>query len=285
MSATLSAIHIFPLKSGAPLPLASAQVGTRGFEHDRRWMVIDADDEFLTGRDEPRLTLIRALPADGFSNDGLTNDGLANGTLTLNAPGMPELRVVPPPSDATRIATAVWGAAVTPRSAGAEADAWISTFLGRRCRLVHMDADCHRAVKAKYDGRYGMDGDEVSFADAFPLLLISQAALDQLNAKLARPVPILRFRPNLVVAGTTPHAEDGWKRVRIGAVEFDVVKACVRCVFTTVDFERGERDPSGEPLRTLIGYRRGDEGVTFGQNLIPRGHGVVRVGDAVSVIA
>jgi uncharacterized protein YcbX len=275
MSPTLSAIHIFPLKSGAPLPLTSAYVGTRGFDHDRRWMVIDNDDEFVTGRDEPRLTLIRALPLDGLASDA----------LTLNAPGMPELRISPPPGDAARIATAVWGASVTPRSAGVEADAWISAFLGRPCRLVHMDADCHRAVKAKYDGRYGEDGDEVSFADAFPLLLISQAALDQLNAKLANPVPMLRFRPNLVVAGTTPHAEDAWKCIRIGAVEFDIVKACVRCVFTTVDFERGERDPSGEPLRTLIGYRRGDDGVTFGQNLIPRGHGVVHVGDTVSVIA
>ncbi len=136
-----AAIHIFPLKSCAPLPLASAHVGTRGFDHDRRWMVIDADDAFVTGRDEPRLTLIRALPDDG--------------ALTLNAPGMPELRVATPTADAARVATAVWGAAVTPRSAGADADAWISTFLGRACRLVHMDADCHRAVKAKYDGRYG----------------------------------------------------------------------------------------------------------------------------------
>ena len=270
MSPTLSAIHIFPLKSCAPLPLASAHVGTRGFDHDRRWMVIDATDAFLTGRDEPRLTLIRALP-----------DGAA---LTLNAPGMPELRVAAPPADAARVATAVWGAAVTPRSAGVDADAWISTYLGRACRLVHMDADCHREVKAKYEGRYGQDGDEVSFADAFPLLLISQAALDLLNTKLARPVPMLRFRPNLVVAGTTAHAEDGWKRIRIGTVEFDLVKACTRCVFTTVDFERGERDPSGEPLRTLVSYRRSDNGVTFGQNLIPRGHGVLRVGDAVSVI-
>ena len=119
---------------------------------------------------------------------------------------------------------------------------------------------------------YAKPGDEVSFADAFPLLLISQAALDALNAKLAAPVPMLRFRPNFVVANTAPHAEDGWKRVRIGDVEFDVVKPCSRCVFTTVDFERGEFDPSGEPLKHAdrrTGAR--ERGVTFGQNLIPRG--------------
>jgi uncharacterized protein YcbX len=140
-------------------------------------------------------------------------------------------------------------------------------------------------VVQMYDGRYGRDEDRVSLADAFPLLLVSQAALDQLNAKLAQPVPMLRFRPNLVVAGTQPHAEDDWRRIRIGAIEFDVVKACTRCVFTTVDFERGERDPTGEPLRTLTTYRRTAEGVTFGQNLIPRGTGTLRAGDPIEVLS
>ena len=124
-------------------------------------------------------------------------------------------------------------------------------------------------------------GDEVSFADAFPLLLISRAALDGLNARLAKPVSMLQFRPNLVVDGAPAHAEDGWKRIRIGEVEFDVAKPCTRCVFTTVDPLRGERDPDGEPLRTLIGYRRNGDGVTFGQNLIPRSLGTLRIGDAV----
>jgi uncharacterized protein YcbX len=132
---------------------------------------------------------------------------------------------------------------------------------------------------------HSQTGDEVSFADAFPLLLISRAALDGLNARLAKPVSMLRFRPNLVVEGVAAHAEDGWKRIRIGEVEFDVAKACTRCVFTTVDPMRGERDPDGEPLRTLIGYRRTADGVTFGQNLIPRSAGSVRVGDAVEVLA
>ena len=267
----LASIHIYPLKSCAPLPLQGAVVQTRGLGHDRRWMIADANDKFLTGRQQPRLTLIRAQP-----------DGDA---LRLSAPGMPDLRVDAPDAGAPRIDTEVWGAAVRPLLAGATAHAWISMFLGKPCRLVHMDDACVRAVKAKYDGRYGIDGDEVSFADAFPLLLISQAALDALNARLAAPVPILRFRPNLVVAGTEPHAEDGWKRIRVGSVEFDVLKPCVRCVFTTVEFERGAFDPSGEPLRTLLKYRRGDEGVTFGQNLIPRGRGIVRRGDPVEVLA
>ena len=271
MNMTLSSIHIYPLKSGAPLERTEAQVETRGLAHDRRWMIVDTENRFVTGREEARLTLIRAQP-----------DGEA---LRIDAPGMPSLRVDPPDASAVRVDSAVWGAAVTPRLASSEAHAWLSAFLAKPVRLVHMDADCRRAVKAKYDGKYGVDTDEVSFADGFPLLLISQGALDLLNSKLVQPVPILRFRPNLVVAGTAPHAEDGWKRIRIGTLEFEVAKPCVRCVFTTVDFDRGERDPSGEPLRTLIGYRRSSDGVTFGQNLIPRGRGTVRRGDQVEVIA
>jgi uncharacterized protein YcbX len=189
------------------------------------------------------------------------------------------------PAQGTRVDTAVWGAAVAPLLASNDAHAWISDYLHAPHRLVYMDDACARPLKAKYDGKYGEDSDEVSFADGFPLLLTSQASLDLLNSKLAEPVPMLRFRPNLVVAHTAPHAEDGWKRIRIGAIEFDLVKPCSRCVFTTVDFERGEFDPSGEPLRTLTTYRRGDRGVTFGQNVIPRSGGTVRVGDEVAVLA
>jgi uncharacterized protein YcbX len=268
--ARLASIHIYPLKSGAPLTLQKSPVQTRGLANDRRWMIIDEGSKFVTGRQQSRLTLIRAL-ADGAG-------------LTLSAPGMPALHVAAPTHGA-RIETAVWGAAMMPLLANEAAHHWISTFLGAPHRVVHMDAACVRPMRAKYDGRYGNDDDEVSFADGFPLLLISQGSLDLLNSKLARPVPILRFRPNLVVAGTEPHAEDGWRRIRVGECEFDVCKPCTRCVFTTVDFERGERDPSGEPLRTLLTYRRAPDGVTFGQNLIPRKLGLVRLDDPVEVLA
>jgi uncharacterized protein YcbX len=270
MSATLSAIHIFPIKSCGPLVLNEAAVEARGLARDRRWMIIDAQGKFLTGRQNARLTLIRAQL-----------DGAA---LHLTAPEMPALQVTAPMNGA-RVDTKVWDAAVTPLLAADEAHAWISSFLSSPHRLVYMDDACQRALKAMYDGQYGTDEDRVSLADGFPVLLISQAALDQLNSRLAQPVPMLRFRPNLVVAGTAPHAEDGWKRIRVGAAEFDVVKPCTRCVFTTVDYERGERDPSGEPLRTLTKYRRTPIGVTFGQNLIPRRLGTVRVGDPVEVLA
>jgi len=265
MPARLSSIHLFPIKSCAALAPDAATVEARGLAGDRRWMVVDAAGTFVTGRQQPRLTQVRAVPQGD--------------ALTLSAPDVPPL-ILRVPVGSARIDTAVWGTPVRPLTAAAEAGAWISAVLGMPARFVYMDEDCLRAV----DADYADEGDVVSFADGFPLLLISQAALDALNAKLARPVPMLRFRPNLVVADTEAHAEDGWKRIRVGEVEFDVVKPCTRCVFTTVDIERGEFDPSGEPLRTLIGYRRGPKGVTFGQNLIPRSFGRVCVGDAVDVL-
>lgn len=266
MAPTLSALHIFPIKSCAPLPLDSAAVEPRGLAHDRRWVVTDASGRFLTGRQHPRLTLLRAVP-DGTS-------------LELSAPGMPACRLRAP-EPVERVEVTVWKNTVDALPVRPEADAWISEFLGMPARIAFMDEGCVRPV----DAEWSKPGDEVSFADAFPLLLISQGSLDALNAKLAAPVPMLRFRPNFVVADTEAHAEDRWKRVRIGAIEFDLVKPCSRCVFTTVDFTSGTFDPSGEPLRTLTTYRRTERGVTFGQNVIPRGAGTVRVGDAVEVLA
>ena len=267
MITTLAAIHIHPVKSCAPLALQAASVEARGLAHDRRYLVVDADGRFLTGRQLPRLTLLRALPVAG---------GLA-----LQAPGMPAHAVAAPDGNPERITVTVWGDTVDAAACEAAVDAWLSRFLGQPVRLAHMDHLAQRAV----DPAYGRAGDEVGFADGYPLLLLSQAAHDALNARLARPVPITRFRPNLVVAGCAPHAEDGWRRIRIGATEFDLVKPCTRCVFTTVDGERGAFSEDGEPLATLKAYRRGPRGITFGQNLIARGGGVLRVGDAVEVLA
>ena len=261
----LSGLYLYPIKSTAPLEVETALVEPRGLRNDRRWMVVDAEGRFITGRELPRLTLVRARPGP-------------NG-LSLDAPGMPTLQV-PFPETNTTVPVNVWKSDVAARPADTATDVWLSEFLGQPARLVHMDA----AITRPMTDVHSQPGDEVSFADAFPLLLISRAALDGLNARLAKPVSMLRFRPNLVVDGAPAHAEDGWKRIRIGDVEFDVAKPCTRCVFTTVDPLRGERDPDGEPLRTLIGYRRSGDGVTFGQNLIPRSLGTLRIDDAVEVL-
>jgi uncharacterized protein YcbX len=266
MNPTLAALYVYPIKSCAALAPASARVEPRGLADDRRWLVVDAKGMFVTGRLYSRMPLIRATP-------------LIAG-LRLEAPDMPPLEIDLPDANAARRSVTVWRSSVEAQVADTAAGEWLSRCLGADLSLVHMDEAAHRGVNPDY----GQPGDEVSFADGYPQLLISSAALDALNARLGTPVEMLRFRPNLVVSGTEPHAEDGWKRVRIGAVEFDVVKPCTRCVFTTVDPQRGERNADGEPLKTLTTYRRTPKGVTFGQNLIPRGSGTISVGDAVEVL-
>jgi uncharacterized protein YcbX len=267
MHGTLAAITIFPVKSGAGLALARAMVEPRGLADDRRWLVVDDQGRFLTGRQLPGLVQLRATPDAGG--------------LVLSAPARPALRVARPGAGAPRRNVVVWKDTVDAACAGDAADAWLSALLGRAAHLVFMDEVAHRAV----DPARAAPGDEVSFADGFPLLLVGQASLDALNARLAQPVPMARFRPNLVVAGSAPHAEDGWRRLRIGAVEFEVAKPCTRCVFTTVDPEHGVFDPSGEPLATLKTYRRTPDGVTFGMNLLARGTGTLALGDPVVALA
>jgi uncharacterized protein YcbX len=161
------------------------------------------------------------------------------------------------------------------------ADAWLSEFLGRPVRLVWMPPETQRRV----DPRYALSDDHTGFADGFPFLLISRASLDALNARLQTPVSMERFRPNLVVAGCPPHAEDQWQRLRIGDMEFRVAKPCSRCVIPTIDPDTGVRDPGAEPLRTLSAYRRHQGKVYFGQNLLHCGSGVLAEGMAVEVLA
>lgn len=263
----LSSIFIHPLKSGAPLALTQATIDARGLAHDRRWMVTDPEGRFVSGRQLPCLVRIAAQPQD---------DG-----LWLTAAGLAPCFVPTPPAGAPRAAVRVWNDSVNAACAGPAAAAWLSMALQRTVRLVFMDTLAQRAV----DPAYAQTGDQVGFADGFPLLLIGQSSVDALNARLPQPVPIARFRPNLVVEGATVHAEDHWQRVRIGALEIELVKPCTRCVFTAVDPASGQFDPSGQPLAELKSYRRTPQGVVFGMNAIARGGGVLRVGDQVTVLA
>ncbi|GAB1596912.1 MOSC domain-containing protein [Lysobacter claricitrinus] len=263
----VASLHLYPLKSCAPLAVDALDITPRGPAGDRRWLAVDADGHFLTARKHPRLVGIRALPD-------------ARG-IALSANDAPPIRVDSPAPNATRRSVVIWDDRVEAVDAGDDVAAWLSSYLGIPARLVHMDDSVHRPV----DPDHATAGDEVSFADGYPLLVISQAALDGLNARLPSPVPMARFRPNIVVAGVAPHAEDDWRRVRIGGIEFDAVKTCIRCVFTTIDPATMTRDPAGEPLRTLLTYRRTPKGVAFGMNLIPRGTGPIAIGDDVTPIA
>jgi len=263
---TLSALSIYPLKSCAALPLTHATVEPLGLQHDRRWMAVRPDGAFVTGRELPALLHVRAIP---------TPTG-----LSLSAPGRAPLEVPEPSAHTSRLDVTVWDDTCSAAWAGAEADRWLSEYLGEPLRLVHVDARMQRPV----DPKRAAPTDRVGFADAYPLMLVSEASLAELNTRLSRPVSMGHFRPNLVVAGCEPFAEDRWKRVRIGGVELELTKPCARCVLITVDPETARRDPHQEPLRTLTAYRKRGNKVLFGQNVLARGAGPLRVGDAVEVL-
>jgi uncharacterized protein YcbX len=260
-------INIYPIKSTRRIALHASAVLPRGLPWDRRWMLVDENNNFITARQHPALAMVQT-EIDG---DSLVIVAEAGGVLRL--PLHPEQR------QTARVT--LWRDSVDAVVTNPEADAWFADFLGISCRLVQMTDDLTRGV----DQEYGQPDDEVSFADGFPLLLITEASLADLNSRLDNPVDMRRFRPNLVVDGDVPYAEDGWRRFRVGEVEFAGVKNCSRCVFTTVDPDRGIKSPDQEPLRTLSTYRRRQEGgVFFGQNLIPRGFGVIRVGDRLTLL-
>ena len=259
---TLRRIVSFPLKSGAGIDRPAAAITPRGLAGDRRWMVVDPDGRFLTGRTLPAMVRLRAAE---------TAEGLA---LSLDG----RRTVVPFPAQ-DRATVTVWDDTVD--AALADDGGWLAETLGRPCRLVYMDEPVRRPV----DPDYALGDDITSFADGFPVLLIAQASLDDLNGRLTRPVTMDHFRPNLVVDGCAAFAEDGWQRIRIGEAELALVKRCARCVFTTVDPVTGQRSADGEPLKTLSTFRRADKGVMFGQNLLVVRPGRIAVGDAVTVLS
>ena len=261
----LSDLYLYPIKSCAPLALETARVESRGLAGDRRWMIVDGDGRFITGRQFPELTLLHAQP----SADG----------LTLDAPGMPTL-AIPFPAPSEHSVVEIWKKPVGATFASDEAAAWLGRYLGVAARLVYMDDTVQRPV----DPTFAREGDIVGYADSFPIMLLGRGSLELLNSQLDVPVTMTRFRPNFVVDVDTPHAEDAWTRIAIGEVEFDVVKDCTRCNFVNVDPATGRKSHDGQPLKTLTGYRRFDIGVTFGRHLIPRSFGEVRRGDAVRVL-
>ncbi len=259
-------INVYPIKSCGRVACLSELVEARGLAHDRRYMLVDAEGGFLTQRRHPRMALIRigAADAEGF---------------TVEAPGAAPLRLPWKWPGGPVAAVTIWRGRVEATEVEGDAAAWFSAFLGLPCRLVYLADDQHRAVPnpaARFD-------DEVGFADGAPLLLISTASLEALNERLPAPVSMRRFRPNLVVTADAPFAEDGWRRLVIGAVELEVAWPCTRCVLTAVDPDTGVVDTAGEPLKTLRAFRRGPAGVMFGQNVIPRRLGRIGVGDLVEI--
>ncbi|WP_030213940.1 MOSC domain-containing protein [Streptomyces bikiniensis] len=271
-SPVLRSVHVHPVKAMRALTLPEAEVQPWGLAGDRRWTVVDAAGKVVTQRRHPRMALAAAEPLPG-------------GGIVLSAPGHPPLAVEVPHPSAT-VTVDVFDKPVEAVPAAPGAAAWLSAFLEGDFRLVHMDAPEHRRP---VNPLYALPGETVSFADGYPLLVTTTASLDALNSLIAQgdraeegPLPMNRFRPNLVVGGTGPWAEDGWTRIAVGEVTFRVARTCGRCAVTTTDQLTGARGK--EPLRTLARYRKSDGRVIFGQNLVPEHPGTVRTGDAVKIL-
>jgi uncharacterized protein YcbX len=263
----VEALHVYPVKGCRGIALARAHVEARGIRHDRRWMFVDEHGMFLTQRTVHELARVDVA---------IEGDALV---LAAPAKGMGPLRLSLRPPGGPRRSVTVWRDTVEALDGGPEATAWASALVGVPASLVHMPDDTRRAVKPAY----ARPDDIVGFADAFPLLLATTASLDDLNARMERPLPMNRFRPNVVLGGCTAWEEDGWTRVRVGAIEMRVPKGCDRCVVTTIDQATAER--GAEPLRTMASFRRRDDAVWFAVNAIPDGLGEIAVGDALTVLA
>jgi len=251
MAAAISEIWIYPVKGMRGTALRESSVEPRGLQYDRRWMVIDADGRFLSQREQPTMATLEAR--------------IDQGALTLGYEG----DWIEVPVGHEPIAATVWRDTVAAYECGSKVAGWLSDRLGQPCRLVEMKADSHRPVAS---------GGEVSFADGYPLLLIGQSSLDDLNSRLFEPLPMNRFRPNVVVTGLVPFKEDDLQDFDLGSVGFTGIKRCARCLVTTTDQRTGQR-LGPEPIARLSDYRLIDGKALFGVNLTPRTEGQIRIGD------
>jgi uncharacterized protein len=266
MPLSVSHLWVYPIKSCRGIAVDSFELDDRGPVIDRRFMLVDRNDRFITQREVPRMALIDV--------------GFVRGELHVSAPGAYPF-TIPAVSDDTALSDCtIFSDTIPLAHVDAAADAWFSEVLEIDCRLMHMPRATERVVNPQYSPERRL----VSLADGYPMLLIGEGSLELLNEKLkARgepAVPMKRFRPNIVVSGTQAHEEDEWSAIRIGDVDCKVVKPCARCSIPTVDTETGVKGT--EPSRTLATYRKQGSNILFGQNLIHEQAGVIHRGDTLT---
>ncbi|MEZ5507559.1 MAG: MOSC domain-containing protein [Gammaproteobacteria bacterium] len=257
-------LFIHPVKSLGGIAVPRFAIDRFGPRWDRRWLVVDPQGRFLTQRQYARMAQITA--------------GLEGDQITLRADGHAEARFGAADFGEGVIEVEVWRDRCQASRGPAWLDAWISAVLQTPAHLVFMPEDSRRLV----DPQFARHQETVSFADGFPLLLATDASLQAFNTQLQTPVGMERFRPNLVIDGSAPYAEDGWRRIRVGSLEFIVAKPCSRCAIPTIDPLTAQKQP--EVFKALKATRSRNGEVFFGQNLIPVGTGVISVGDPVSVL-
>jgi uncharacterized protein YcbX len=247
----ITALNVYPVKSCKGVALDVARIGVKGIDHDREWLIARPDGKFVTQRELPRLALIEPQ--------------LTDASLRLSAPGMEALEV-DSALERNPVDVTCWGDRCRGFDAGVDAERWLDAFLGEPHRLIRFDPAHKRPAKQQWT--QGIEALN-QFSDGFPFLVISQASLDELNRRLHAPLPMNRFRPNIVIEGVPPFGEDQIHELRSGDVVLRVAKPCTRCAITTTDQTRGARD-GDEPLRTLRSFRFSRElkGVLFGQNVI-----------------
>lgn len=263
---TLSSLTYYPVKACRGHEVESWNVERMGLERDRRLMIVTPEGEFLTQRQIPKLALV--------------NPVLNDGVLTLSAPSMDSIQIAVRSSGHSWPVNIWKSKDVQAIDQGEEAVEWLSNFLETSVRLVHIADGYKRIVNQDY--AINAD-DHTGFADGYPILLISEESLQDLNSRLDSQLPMNRFRPNIVVKGCDPFAEDTWNQIRIGDVKLAIVKPCARCEVTTIDKETLERKK--EPLKTLGKYRKHALGAIFGQNVIPLNSGRLRLGMNVEILS
>ena len=244
--------------------MSESVLESTGLRFDRRWMVVTPQGQFLTQRSQPQMALIHTR--------------LVNQQLILSKQGMADLEVPIIDTDGRPLSVTVWRDTLNATHISNDVDAWLTQAIGVECQLVYFPDDLVRGVNPEFS----RPGDITAFADGYPLLLISQASLDDLNSRLSEPLPMQRFRPNLVVTECDSYAEDQWKSILIGDISMRIAKPCSRCAITTVDPATGQY-AGKEPLRTLSSYRRQNKMVMFGQNMLHDNTGLLKIGDLVTV--
>jgi uncharacterized protein YcbX/ferredoxin len=266
-SPSLQSLHIYPIKSAAGISLSTSWVDDLGLSLDRRFVITDKNGQFITARTEPTLCLIKVnLSAQG---------------LILTAPDMPALHLLYQELSPIYKKVTVWQDEIQAQYGHENFDLWFSQFLKKPCQLLYFGKKSQRLVSKSHK--------KIAFADGYPLLLTSQASLDDLNNRLTQQsipaITMKQFRPNIVANLCDAYAEDTWQHIRIGEVEFEVTKPCSRCIFTTVNPNNAENHPQQEPLTTLINYRQVASGdVMFGQNLIALNQGSIQQGDEIVIL-
>jgi uncharacterized protein len=264
---SISQLYIYPVKSLGGIAVNTALITDRGLKNDRRFMVVDANGLFLTQRERPLMALLRtAIESDVLI---VWHKDHQSDKLRLPLEPQPSLSVT---------TVKVWDDYCEAQYVNDEADKWFSEKLNSPCRLLYMPESTKRLV----DPVYAFNHDITSFSDGYPLLLVGQSSLDDLNGRMAEALPMDRFRPNIVMAGGKPFEEDSLEQFSVGSINFYGVKLCARCVVTTTNQETGATGK--DPLKTLATYRLANNKVYFGQNVLCRGEGLIRVGDSINII-